>query len=153
METMSKKIKEYRLAKFYFKYDKAVEASINEKGVVDEEKLNEILKAEYEKIISSLKNNSRTEARMLEKNVQFINNLYEFAINRHEMEYFENLHEQDKYAQENIPDENELLAWGKNISKVLYKPSSLQTELELKVSPIKEPTKSVKLQKIRMYIL
>lgn len=148
MNSIERGFEEYKLVLGPFRYEKNVENSKNENGIVDENKLQELLRREYERMIAYIKAHSAPEN--IQKNIATITERYEFVKDRKQMLYYEELKkfiDSEKYLSAKGADEKTLLGMAGKISRMGYKDERDSKVMIFKVSPKNEPEKTVRIKK------
>lgn len=138
---------EYKLVLASFRYEKNVELAKNENGIVDENRLQELLRMEYERMLSYVKAHSAPEN--AQKNIEALAKRYEFVKDRRQMIYYgelKRLIDSEKYLSDQGVDK--LLSNAGKVSKIGYKDAKNSKLMILKVSPKNEPQKTVKIKQI-----
>lgn len=120
MEVLEEELIKYKSAKNCFHYDRALESAKDENGIVNEEKLNEILENIYKKMISYLEDHSEIDGKRnpsVNRNIARINELYKLVRNRTQMQYLSEVLKQDNTININ---EKDMLKASSQISKIGY---------------------------------
>lgn len=137
-------LKKYREAKMFLGYDKAVKEAKDENGILNEEKLNQILLENYQRMRTYLEEkniNAKSQITQLEE-------LFKLAKDRKQMEYYENLEKQEKHIKAIGIDENNLLKSSSMISATAFLRKKDPTFITIQVSPKGETSKKVRIANI-----
>ena len=149
MNSIERGFEEYKFVLASFRYEKNLELAKNENGIVDENKLQELLRIEYERMLEYVKSHSAPEN--VRKNIETLSKRYELAKDRRQMIYYgelKRLIDSEKYLSAQGVDEKKLLNMAAKVSKIGYKDAKNSKLMILKVTPKNEPQKTVRIKRI-----